>query len=458
VVTTNPLARAVPWRIWYPLVKANTSSCRLLPVALALIVGCGATALAAPTPTGAGASSAVTDTSRWPRFRGPNGSGLSDAEIPAQWSEKDYNWKIGLPGGGHSSPVVWDDRIFLICGDEQTGEHMVVCVNAADGSIRWVRKYPSSTYPHHQYNSYASSTPAVDEKHVYVCWSTPEELSVLALDHDGKDVWTRGLGSFVSQHGGGQSPIVYQNLLVLGDDNEGPQSFLFGLDRDSGNVVWQTSRGHSDKFSASTPCVLRPRHGEEQLVFASKAHGFTALEPRDGHVIWELNKVFDARTVSSPFIADGLIFGSCGDGPSGHALVAARPGEDGASATVAYDLHKSVPYVPTPIVKNDLLFYFTDNGVLTCAHASSGKTVWKQRLDGNFFGSPVCARDKIFILSKEGDVYAIAAAEKFELLAKNPLKLEESDVQQPPLSSTPAIAGGRMYVHTYRHLVSVGGK
>lgn len=438
--------------------KLNNLFRPVKPIIVCLFVGIASLTQAAPTPSDASASSAVADASQWPRFRGPNGSGLSDADIPAQWSEKDYNWKVALPGVGHSSPVVWGDRIFLICGDDQSGEHMVVCVNAADGAIRWVRKYPASTYPHHPYNSYASSTPAVDEKHVYVCWSTPQKLSVVALDHDGKDVWAKGLGPFVSQHGGGQSPIVYQNLLILTDDNEGPQSFLFALDRNSGNTVWQTPRGHSDKFSASTPCVLRPAHGQEQLVFASKAHGFTALDPKDGHVVWELNNIFDARTVSSPFIADGLIFGSCGDGPSGHALVASRPADDGASAAVAFDLHKSVPYVPTPIVKNGLLFYLTDNGVLTCARADSGQTVWKQRLDGNFFGSPVCARDKIFILSKEGDAYVIAAADKFELLAKNSLRFDDSDGHTPPLSSTPAIAGGRMYIHTYTHLFSIGGR
>lgn len=423
----------------------------LLAALVALLGG------AAPVPTKQG-TSAVTDRSQWTRFRGPNGSGLSDADIPAQWTDKDYNWKVQLPGGGHSSPVVWGDRIFLICASEQTGEHMVVCVSAADGAILWNRKYPSTTYHHHQFNTYASSTPAVDEKQVYVCWSTPQELSVVALEHDGREAWARGLGSFVSQHGGGQSPMLFENLVIVTDLQEGPQSFVFALDRQTGQIVWKAPWKPSDKFAAATPCVLTPKTGNPQLIVASKSQGLTALDGRDGHTIWELPGIFDARPVSSPFVADGLIFASCGDGPSGHALVAARPADGARPASVAWDLHKSVPYVPTPIVKNGLIFYFTDSGMLTCAHAATGKTVWKQRLDGNFFGSPVCARDRIFILSKEGDAYVIAAADHFELLAKNSLKSEDADAHEPPLSSTPAIAGGRMYIHTYTRLLSIGGR
>ena len=413
---------------------------------------------AADHPPARDASVSISDPSNWARFRGPNGSGLSDADIPAQWTDKDYNWKTTLPGGGHSSPVIWGDRIFLLCGNDQTGEHMVVCVNATDGSIRWNRSFRGRTYSHHQYNSYASSSPAVDEKRVYVCWSTPEEFTVTAFDHDGNQIWRNDLGAFVSQHGGGQSPMVYRNLLVVGDDQEGPQSYLFGFDRASGQMLWKIARGHSDKFSASTPCVFEPQDGPPQLIFASKAHGFTAVDPGSGRKIWELDRIFDARTVASPYVADGLIFCNCGDGPSGHALVAARPARDGKSAKVAWDLHRAVPYVPTSIVKNGLLFYFTDNGVMTCAKAATGETIWKHRLDGNFFGSPVCAGNRIFILSKEGDAYVFAASDKFQQLAKNTLDLEDPNAQEPPLATTPAIAGGKMYIRTYTHLVSIGGQ
>ena len=419
------------------------------------LVACAA---AAPSSPQGDVSTSLSQVSRWTRFRGPNGTGLSDANIPSKWTEQDYNWKVKLPGGGNSSPVVWDDRIFVTCADDQSGKEMIVCLNTANGQARWQRDYTSHTFAHHPFNSYASGSPAVDQKHVFVCWSTPQELSLLALDHDGHELWKKELGSFISQHGGGQSPMIYSNLVILTDLNEGPESYLFAFDVKTGNLAWKAPRKKSDKFSPSTPCVYEPKNGSPQLIFVSKAEGFIAVDPRNGHTIWKLPNVFDSRPVASPFIADGLLICCSGDGPTGHMLVAVRPSDDGKSAEVAWELRRGVPYVPTPIARDGLLYYFTDNGILTCAQVQSGKTVWKQRLDGNFFGSPVICRDKIFCLSKEGDMFVLRTGEKFDLLAQNKLDMEDPGARVPPLSTTPAVAGGRMYVRTYTHLASVGGK
>jgi outer membrane protein assembly factor BamB len=393
----------------------------------------------------------------WPRFRGPGGTGLGSATVPDHWDDADYNWKTTLPGGGNSSPVVWGDKIFLTCGNDATGEHTVVCVNANTGAIVWSRSYPSQTFKHHAYNSYATSTAAVDEKHVYVCWSTPEELTLLALDHNGRDVWQKGLGPFVSQHGGGQSPIVFGSNVYVGDDQEGPDCFLFAIDRETGAEAWKVARKRSDKFAPATPCVYTPKDGPPQIIFASKQQGFTAVDPKDGHTIWELPKLFDARPLASPYVGAGLVFGSCGDGPSGHMFVAVRPSDDGKSAKLAYELKRAIPYVPTSIAAKGMLFYVTDNGVMTCAHPETGEPIWKERLEGNFFGSFVCAGDKLVILSKESEAFVIAAADKFQLLGQTPLKLEDEGTKEPPLSTTPALANGRMFIRTYTHLVSVGG-
>lgn len=430
----------------------------LMPVMALMVVVCVFATCRAAGPAEHEVSQRTEPSAPWSRFRGPNGTGLGDADIPSQWTDQDYNWKTKLPGGGNSSPVVWGDRIFLTCGNDETGDHMVVCLNATDGSIRWTRTYPSQSFKHHPFNSYASSTPAVDEKNVYVCWSTPEEFTLLALDHDGKDVWQKGLGPFISQHGGGQSPIVYQTMVIVGDDQEGPESFLFALDRDTGAETWKVKRKPSNKFAPATPCVFQPKDGPPQLIFVNKSQGVAAINPKDGRTIWELlPEHYDARPVASPYPAAGLLFSSCGDGPSGHVFAAVRPGDDGKSAKVAYDVRKSVPYVPTSIAKDGRLFYVSDNGVMACVNVDTGEPIWKERLDGNFFGSFVCAGNKLFIISKESEVFVIAAADKFELLGRNPLKLEDSGGKLPPLSTTPAIANGRMYIRTYNHLASIGG-
>ncbi len=385
----------------------------------------------------------------WSRFRGPNGTGLSDAVIPAKWGDKDFLWKLDLPGAGHSSPVIWGTKLFVTCCDEQTAARTLLCLNTSDGAAIWKRDFPSHAFKQHGDNSYASSSPTVDGDRVYFLWSTPEALMLIAVTHDGKDIWQANLGPFASQHGGGQSPIVVGNTVIVVDDQEGKDSFLFGVDRATGEVRWKKPRRKTDKFSPATPCVYEPKGGHPQVILVGKAEGLTAVEPDTGKTIWQLGDVFDSRPIVSPFMAGNLVFSTCGDG-SGHAMVAARLSDDGAQAKVAYTLKEQVPYVPTPIAKGNLLFLWTDTGTVTCVRIDTGEQVWQEKVGGTYYASPVCAGDKIFNVSKRGEVVVIAASEKFELLAKNPL--------DDKCHATPAIAGRRMFVRTYSHLFCIGSK
>jgi len=157
----------------------------------------------------------------WSRFRGPNGMGLSEAkDLPATWTEADYQWRVALPGVGHSSPVLWGDKIFLNSADAATATRYVVCLSAADGRELWRRQYASQTHSIHARNTYGSSTPAVDAERIYVAWSTPARLTLLALDHDGRDVWDLDLGPVVSEHGFGTSPMLYQDLVILSNNQQ----------------------------------------------------------------------------------------------------------------------------------------------------------------------------------------------------------------------------------------------
>lgn len=387
----------------------------------------------------------------WPRFRGPDGAGLSDATLPARFDPSHTLWKTPLPGVGHSSAVVWGGRVFTSCGDEARGTQSVVCVSADDGAVLWKRDYTSEAYRHHGENSYASSTPAVDGDHVYACVMQPRELKVVALKHDGTDAWNASLGPYKTQHGGGASPVVYGGLVVVANEQDGPESCLVALDRASGAVRWKTPR-KSYRFSASTPCVFRPKGGPEQLVFTSWAHGVTAVDPADGKILWECEGAFDARTVGSPVPANdaGLVIASCGEGGSGRGLVAVRPpAAPGGKAEVAYKIVQGSPYVPTPIVRGDRLYVLADSGTLTCADVSTGKTVWQERVPGGtFFGSPVGVGDTLFAVSKRGNLVSVAAADQFKVLGDHDLG-EKSD-------ATPAISGGRMYVRTYGQLHCLG--
>ncbi len=397
----------------------------------------------------------------WTRFRGPNGSGIVEdgSTIPVRWTLEDFNWRVALPGGGHSSPVFWGDKIFLTCADDlRTAERIVVCLSVKDGRTLWERHFPSRIHRKHRFNSYASSTPAVDAKRVYVCWSTPEEYLVLALDHQGQEVWRRNLGPFVSQHSSGTSPIVFEDMVVLANDQDaegGGRSFVVALDAATGQVRWRLDR-RSTRVAYSTPCVYHGPDGRPQLIFNSQSHGIYAVDPSSGSLLWELSQVggrplFNKRSVSSPIIARGLIFGSCGSGGGGNYAVAVRPPQSpGDQPQLVFKIDRAAPYVPTPVAKDDLVFLWSDRGIVTCVEVPSGKVVWRRRVGGNFFGSPIRVADRLYCISTDGTVVVLRASRRFELLARNPAG-EMSH-------ATAAVHQGVLYLRTYSHLIALGGK
>ncbi|MCX7050191.1 MAG: PQQ-like beta-propeller repeat protein [Candidatus Sumerlaeota bacterium] len=390
----------------------------------------------------------AAETDNWPRFRGPNGSGLSDASLPAQWTEKEYHWKIEMPGGGHSSPVVWGDRIFLTSGLPATGKRIVLCVKASDGATLWKREFDSTTCTQNSLNSYGSTTPALDKDYVFVCWAVPKKYTLLALDHDGHDVWQRDLGPFASQHGHGASPIVFEDLVIVPNDQDG-EGFLIAVDRRTGETRWQVKR-RAGKAAYATPCVFQPEGGAAQLIFEGSEYGVTSVDPRTGKVNWEAADAFPKRVVASPVAGAGLILGQCGEGGVGQHVIAIRPGTGAQPPQTAWKVTKAAPYVPMPVIKGDLVFLWGDSGAVACVRASNGEDVWREKVGGNYFGSPICAGDKLYCISTKGEVVVLAAADKYQLLGRNPLG-EKSH-------ATPAIAGGRMYLRTFSHLISIGGK
>jgi outer membrane protein assembly factor BamB len=387
----------------------------------------------------------------WTRFRGPNGSGISSAKtIPTKWTDADFNWKTALPGAGHSSPVVWGDRIFLTTGDDQAQKVWLMCIGVSDGHVLWQKGFPLTPYHKNSYNTFASGSPAVDAARVYACWSAPASYRLVALTHDGEKVWEKELGPFVSQHGGGASPIVYQDQVVLANEQDGP-SFLIAVAAATGKTLWQTPR-NTNQTAYATPCVYEPKDGPATLIFASQAHGLAAVAPDSGKVAWELPDLFDKRVVSSPVLAAGLIIGTCGSGGGGNYLVAVTPGDAAKDRkpAVAYTIRRSAPYVPTSVCVGDRLFLWSDAGIVSCVQAASGEVKWQERVGGNYFSSPVWVDGRLFGISTKGEVVVLEASDRFEILARNPLG--------ETTHSTPAVAGGRMYIHTAKHLISVGGR
>ncbi len=393
----------------------------------------------------------------WTRFRGPNGTGISQAKtIPTQWTQNDIHWKVEMPGVGHSSPVVWGDRIFLSSAEPAgAGGFHALCYNTASGAKLWQRDFPLAPFPKNNFNSFASATPAVDAERVYFSWGTPEHYLLAAFDHSGKTVWERDLGTFISQHGPAASPIVYQDRIILPNEQDGT-SFLIAVDARTGKTRWQTPRKGGDQTAAySTPCVFQPQNGKPVLIFNSRNHGISAFDPDTGAVVWECADAFDKRSVSSPFVSEtaGLIFGTCGGGGGAANFVSAvRPGEPagGRKPERAYQIRKSAPYVPTSVAMGDYIYLWSDGGVVACAKAATGELCWQERTQGNFFCSPIWVDGRLFSVSRQGDVVVVdAKPDGFKELARFPL----GDGSH----ATPAISGGRMYLRTEKFLFSIGG-
>jgi len=387
----------------------------------------------------------------WPRFRGPNGAGVSEATtIPVRWTTEDYRWRVKLPGIGYSSPVVWGDRVVVTSALEEDATQIIRCLRTFDGGLIWKRHFESTTHPKHQFNCYASSTPALDADHVYYTFATPEKYTVMALDRQkGREVWRRDLGPFAAEHGFGASPMLVDDLVIVPDEQDG-ESSVVALDRTTGETRWESKR-RSVKAAYSTPCIYLPDEGPPQLIVNSWAHGISSLDPRSGELNWE-QAVFQHRVVGSPAIAAGLIFGCCGTGGVGRQMIAVRPGNPatGVESEIAYEVKGSLPYVCTPVAYGDLLFAWFDRGVVTCLDAPTGEIIWRERVGGDYFGSPVRVADRLYCISREGEMVVLAASREFKELAR--IDLEERS------NSTPAIADGVMYIRTVSHLMAIGGK
>jgi outer membrane protein assembly factor BamB len=388
----------------------------------------------------------------WTRFRGPNGSGVGEATVPLKWTEKDFNWKVRLPGSGHSSPVISGERIFLTC-DDGAGRLTVVCLHTADGRTLWKREFTPGTYAMHPRNAVASASPTVDSERVYVCWASPKQGFAVALDHDGKTVWQTELGAYPSQHGFGVSPIVHDGLVVVHYQPDGDGA-LVALDAPTGKVRWKLPR-HGKNATYSTPCVLKLPGQPAELIVTNWQQGVTAVDPGKGAVTWEA-RVFDPayrqRAIPSPVVAGDLVLGISGFNEGAKRLVAVRPADPvkGQEAKEVWRLEEAVPQMATPLVKGQRVFVCTEQGFGTWLRADTGEVLWKKRIGSPCYASPICVGDRLYCVAADGKVIILAAADRYERLAENTLDEETQ--------ATPALAGGRMYFRTRSHLMSLGGR
>jgi outer membrane protein assembly factor BamB len=394
----------------------------------------------------------------WPRFRGPNGTGVAnDKDVPVTWDQRSgVLWKVPIPGVGHSSPVVWGERLFAQSAPPSGKGRMLLCLSARDGSQLWSRSVAGEKANHkiHPKSSLASSTPATDGERVYIAFWDGREIVLASYDLDGKPGWSRRLGAFKSQHGAGASPIVYQDKVYFANDQDEASTF-YAFDARTGKTVWQKERP-AYRACYSAPFLLeRAGHRPELLVVSTMA--ITSYEPHSGRENWNYKWKFSAkmplRTTGSAIYHDGMLFCCSGDGGGDRHMIALNLEGVGprTKVSLAWENKKDFPYVPTLLARDGYLYFVNDKGMAGCYHAKTGKRVWFERLDdGNFTSSPVLIDGKMYIGSEEGNVYVIAAEPAFRLLAKNPVG--------ELVRATPAVADNRLFVRGQRHLFCIGKK
>jgi outer membrane protein assembly factor BamB len=415
----------------------------------------------------------------WAQWRGPGGQGVSaEPNLAEQWSPTtNVAWKTALAGRGHSSPIVWEDRIFLTTDEEgpvvdgaRAATHMVqgkpfvhpdsvgadrrhtmkvVALDARSGRALWERTaYEGTVYDdRHKRSSYASPTPVTDGRRVYAYFG-PE--GVFCYDFDGALVWKASVGKFGTLGlGTGTSPVLYENLLILQrDEDGGEESFIVALDKDTGKEVWKTSR--KVQVSWSTPVLVQ---AEERIELVTSGNELiVAYDPRTGKELWR-TRGLRSHAIHTPLVGEGLVILTSGF-PSKR-IIAIEPGGSGditGTPHIVWTYDKGTAYVVSPILYDGLVYLVADNGILTCLDAKTGEVKYeggRPPVPARFMASPVAAMGRIFLTSEDGDTFVIKAGPVHEVLRTN-------SVGEPVFSSL-AIANGRIYVRGERHLFAIGG-
>lgn len=421
----------------------------------------------------------------WPQFRGPGASGVVEGGTPAvKWdAAKSENtlWKTEIPGLGHSSPVVWGNKVFIttavtsgpkdetrygLYGDvapvKDDPKHVwkIYALDKFTGKILWeriayeglpkVKRHPKSTH--------ADSTPVTDGRYVIALFGSH---GLYAYNLSGKLLWKQDLGvldagwfydaDYQWEHG--SSPVIFRDLVIIQADIQ-KDSFIAAYNLKTGKLVWKTPR--QEISSWGTPTIYEGKTRTELITNGPKA--IRGYDPLTGTELWRLGPMSEITT-PTPFVARDLIFVTSGYAPI-QPIYAIRPGatgdislKDGAvsNSFIAWSKQRGGPYMPTPVVYGDILYTCSNQGVLTAYNADTGERLYQERLGGKggaFTSSPVASDGKLYLLSEDGDVFVVKTGPKYELLSTNPV----GEV----MMASPAISDGLLIVRGVKHVFAFG--
>ena len=432
----------------------------------------------------------------WPQWRGPDGTGVAPhSNPPVEWSEKEnIRWKVAIPGKGHASPIVWGDRIFLLTAIEtdeigetqptqevgeaptvekpaeerrwrrrgrgrgrgmrgitpkNVHEFAILALNRQDGTVLWQRTLRREL-PHegtHNDGSWASNSPVTNGEYVYVSFGS---RGLYCLDMEGNLKWEKDLGRMVTRMGFGEgsSPVLLDDRLIVNWDHEG-DSFIVALSKKTGEELWRVPR--DEHTSWATPLVVE--HDGRSQIRANATKRVRSYDGKNGELLWETGGM-TPNAIPSPVAAGGVVY--LISGFRGNALLAiplaSASGDITDSDAIAWSLDRDTPYVPSPLLYGDNLYFLKgNNGILTCLDPATGDHRFgPQRLEGieGVYASPVGAAGRVYIAGRNGATLVIRQGPEFEVLAEN--HLDES------FTASAAIAGDEIFLRGQTSLYCIG--
>ena len=388
----------------------------------------------------------LTRAQNWPGWRGPNGDGTSaEINLPTKWdSVTNVVWKSSVPGKGYSSPVIWNDKLFITTAMQETQEKILLCYDNKNGKLLWRKTVIKSPFEgKHDNNSHASGTPSTDGLKVFVSFLDGKDVVVAAYDFTGKQLWLQRPGTFSSPHGYSCSPVLFEDKVIINGDSQG-DSFVAALSKTDGKIIWRVAH-ERPAHSFSTP-IIRKIAGKTQMIFCGNKE-IASYNPADGSKYWFVSGPSE-DFCSTPVYNEktGLVLVSSA-WPQ-RILVAIRPdGQGDVSKThIAWQSRDGAYYVPSPVYKDNLLFTTMTNGKLHCIDAATGNILWIENM-GPQYSSPVIADGLIYMPKDDGIITVIKPGTKFEYIAKNPIGEK--------MFASPAISNGKIYLRGFQHLFCI---
>jgi len=385
----------------------------------------------------------------WPGWRGPRGDGTvrGAPNLPVDFDiAKDTVWKTKIPGVGHASPVIWEDRIFLVSADEESQARSLMCFDRISGEIKWSKGVLQSPFEDiHRLNSRASSTPVTDGERIFVSFLDGEKMFVAAYDLEGNQLWQQRPGVFSSKHGYCSCPVLWKNMVIVNGDHDG-EAYIVALDQKSGETIWKTERPNKLR-SYCTP-IIREIDRRTQLIL-SGSESVASYDPENGTQHWVIDGPTEQFVASLVYNEDlNLLFMTCGF-PQKH-MFAIRPDGSGnvTKTHVVWRDTAGASYVPSPIAIGDYFLVVADNGVASCFVAETGERHWRERLPGGHSASIIAANGLAYFISDEGIVSVLKPGPEFKVIA-------QSEVGENVYAS-PAVYGDQFFIRGEEHLFCIG--